>query len=104
MNYNIICDSALYRENREILLSIPIKYGYEIVEINLEADYDILAIRFDERIKNVLQKGGRISNTSKERFKELFDIYQSEKNSSAMVFRTDTQNQEDVIKKIFSLL
>lgn len=104
LNYNIICDSALYRENREKLLSIPKKYGYEIVEINLEADYEILAVRFDERVKDALAKNSKtISNTSKERFKELYNIYQSEKNNPATVFRTDLLSEEEVVNSILQM-
>lgn len=104
MKYNIICDSALHGENRHKLLSIPAKHEYEIIEINLEADYAILVDRFDERVRNFLQKDIKISNTSKERFKEIFDIYQTEKNDSAITFRTDTQKQEEIIQKILQLL
>ena len=42
MEYTIVCDSALYRENRETLLEIPKKYGYDIVEINRESAYPVL--------------------------------------------------------------
>jgi predicted kinase len=105
LSYNIICDSALYKENREKLLSIPKKYGYEVIEINLEADYETLAVRFDERVKDALAKNSKtISSTSKERFKELYDIYQSEKNSSAVVLRTDLHNQEEIFKSILELI
>ncbi len=105
LHYNIICDSALHRETREKLLNIARKYEYEVIEINLEADYEILAVRFDERVKDALQKKSKtISNTSKERFKELYDIYQREKNSSATVFWTDQQNEEKVANSILQLL
>ena len=41
---------------------------------------------------------------TKERFKELYNIYQTEKNSSATVFRTDLQNQEEISKSILELI
>ena len=105
MGYDIICDSALYRKNREALFEIVEKYGYEIIEINLEADYEVLATRFDERVANALvNKSKTISNTSKERFREIYDTYQSEKNSDAIVLRTDELNGEEVAQKIFQLI
>lgn len=104
MKYNIVCDSALHKETRDNLLMIPKKYEYEIIEINLEADYQILEKRFDERVAAALAKQNkRISNTSKERFKELYGIYQNEKNHSAITFRTDTETIESVTEKVLSL-
>jgi predicted kinase len=105
MKYNIVCDSALHQETRDALLRIPKEHGYEIIEINLEADYEILAQRFDERVDAALAKQSkRISNTSKERFKEIYDIYQSEKNPSAITFRTDTETIESVTEKVLMLV
>jgi predicted kinase len=104
MGYNIVCDSALHKETRDALLKIPKEHGYEIIEINLEADYDVLVQRFDERVADALAKQSkRISNTSKERFKEMFDIYQAEKNPSAITFRTDLESVDDVAKKVLAL-
>lgn len=105
MGYNIVCDSALHQETRDLLFQIPKKHGYEIVEINLDADYEVLAKRFDERVVDALAKQSKtISNTSKERFKELYDIYQTEKNPLAITFRTDLENIEGVTAKVLALL
>ena len=46
----------------------------------------------------------RVANRTMERFKELFDIYQNEKNPSAFVFRTDTKSIEEVSKAVMELL
>lgn len=104
MEYNIVCDSALHQETRDVLLKIPKEHGYEIIEINLEADYEILAQRFDERVAGALaNQSKRISNTSKERFKEIYDIYQAEKNPHAIMFRTDTETIDSVVEKVLAL-
>ena len=102
LKYNIICDSALYKKDREFLFEIVKKHGYEIVEINLEAEYEVVAKRFDERVASALaNKSKTISNTSKERFKEIYDIYQAEKNLDAIEIRTDTNTPEEVAKQMF---
>ncbi len=104
MNYNIVCDSALYRDAREELLQIPKKHGYEVIEINLEADYEVLEERFDSRVKDaILNPEKRISNTSKDRFKELYDIYNAEKNPLALTLRTDRETVELITEKIVTL-
>lgn len=104
MNYNIVCDSALYRDVREELLQIPKKYGYEVIEINLEADYEVLEERFDSRVKDaILNPEKRISNTSKDRFKELYDIYNAEKNPLTLTLRTDRETVEGITEKIVAL-
>lgn len=104
MKYKIICDSALYRKNREALLEIARSYGYEIIEINLEADYDLLAQRFDERIAEAAVKKVRYSNTSKEVWKDLYNIYQEQKNPAAITLYTDKESKEQVIEKVLKLL
>lgn len=105
MEYNIVCDSALYQETREALLNIPKEHGYEIIEINLEAEYEVLAQRFDERVAGALaNKSIKISNTSKERFKEIYDIYQAEKNRHAITFRTDIESIDTVTEKVLALV
>ena len=104
MKYNVICDSALYKSWREKLIDIATLHGYKVIEINLEADYEILAQRFDERVAKALASpGSRISNTSKERFRELFDIFQKEKNPLAITFKTDTQSTEEISEGIMKL-
>lgn len=101
MRYQIIADCGLWKEDRESLIAIAKEHGYEVIEINLEAPYDVLAKRFDERVANALAKpGSRIANTSTERFKEIYDIYEAEKNPNALTLFTDKEENEKIIEKI----
>lgn len=76
----------------------------EVIEINLEADYDVLLRRFDERVAYALTNPeSRISNISKERFKELYDTYEQEKNLQAATIRTDILSPEEVIERVKNL-
>ena len=105
MEYTVVFDSALYRENRETLLEIPKKYGYDIVEINLEAAYPVLEKRFEARLEEAAKNPhSKISNTSKERFKELYAIYQSEKNKEALTFQTDEMTLDETFSEIDKVL
>ncbi len=104
MKYDIITDSGLWIEWREKLLGVPRSHGYDIIEINLDAEYETLAKRFDERVEKALASPEkRISNISKDRFKELYDIFQKEKNPSAITFRTDAQSIEEISESIMKL-
>ncbi len=103
MNYNVISDSSLTRVFREKLIELAKQNKYKVIEINLEVDFDILLKRFNERVKSALkvsEKDRRISNLSVDRFKELFDIFNKEKNPEAITFRTDKENPEEIAKKI----
>ncbi len=107
MGYNTILDFAIYKKYRQEIIDLAKKYKYELLEINLEADYEILLKRFNERIKNVSlvpKKDRLISNTSVKRFKEIFDIFNKEKNHLAITVRTDTQTVEKVLKTIIKFL
>lgn len=105
LGYNIICDSGLHKENREKILAIARVHDYEIIEVNLEADYDTLLRRFDERIMEArINPNAKISNTSKERFKELYDTYIAEKNPKAVTFDTGVLRPDQVYQEIVLLL
>lgn len=104
LKYKVICE-ALQKEFRKELIDLAKGYGYEVVEINLEADWKVLSERFDERVVEALANPKkRIANISKDRFKELFEMHQNEKNPLALVFRTDTQSIEEVSDGIMKLL
>lgn len=105
MGYDIICDSGLHKGGREALFEIPKKYGYEIVEVNIEADYDVLIRRFNERVLDARTNPRmKISNTSPVRFRELFDTYHKEKNQNAVTLRSDTQTAEEIAHVVLGLL
>ena len=105
MKYNIVTDSVLYASSRKKLIDLAVSAGYEVLEINLETDFEILSKRFDERVASALANpNSRISNTSKDRFKELFDIFNQEKNPEAITLRTDTQSIEEVTDSVMKLL
>ncbi len=103
--YNIISDSSLYKKDRNKLIDLAKKYNYKIIEINLETDFSVLEKRFEERVASALANpNSRISNTSKERFKELVSIFEKEKNNQAVVLRTDNQKIEEVVEKVLKLI
>ena len=105
MKYNMISDAGLYKASREKLFKIARAQGYEIIEINFEAEYDMLLKRFEERVAQAKATPERkISNLSVDRFKELYDIYQSEKNPNAILFKTDEQNSEEIVSAVLKLL
>lgn len=90
LNYNVVCSSVMYRSTRERLLGIAKKHGYEILEINLSAPFEMLEKRFEERVARALEDPrNKTSNTSKERFKQIYSTYEQEKNPNAITLRTD---------------
>lgn len=104
MNYDVISDSTLYNSSRKKLINLATLAGYQILEINLEASREILIKRFDERVASALATPEkRISNFSKDRFQELLDIFEREKNLQAISIRTDNQSIEDVAESILKI-
>ncbi len=103
MKYDIISDSSLNRDFRNQLIDLAKNNNYEVIEINLEADFNILLKRFNERVESAIkvpEKDRRISNLSVDRFKELYDIYNKEKNPDAIIFRADKESPEEIAEKI----
>ena len=104
LKYDVVSDGGLYKASREELINLALLARYQIVEINLEASPEVLADRFNERVSRALATPERrISNLSFERFQELSNIFESEKNSQAITFRTDMQDPEDIADKILKL-
>lgn len=104
LQYNVVT-GALRKVARQKFIDVAASYGYEILEINLEADYEVVSKRFDERVAHALENPeSRVANRSKEKFKELFEIYQREKNPSAITLRTDTQSVEQITERVTQLL
>jgi predicted kinase len=104
LEYNIICDMGIWKEKREQLLSIARKYNYEVIEINLEAEYEVLLNRFVSRVEQAAaDPTRRLANKKPERHRELFDIYQAEKNPNAITLRTDLLSEDEIAKQVLAL-
>ncbi|MFA6073609.1 MAG: AAA family ATPase [Candidatus Woesearchaeota archaeon] len=105
MKYDIVCDSNITKIHRSELVNMALSQGYKILEVNLEADYDVLSKRFDARVANALaDPNSKISNISKERFKELYDLFHKEKNPDAHTFKSDKLTPEEIAKEILRLI
>jgi predicted kinase len=101
--YDVIC-SALYASARQEFIDLAQAAGYEIMEINLAASFEVLCQRFAERVESAAKSpNSTISNTSLDRFKELFDIFNQEKNPDALTFNTETQSAEEITAAILKL-
>jgi predicted ABC-type ATPase len=101
MEYDVISDSGLRKDWREMLLDTARERGYDVVEINFEAEHDVLAKRFDERIQSASARPDiPIMNRSKKRFEELYKMFQEGKNPEALTFRTDQQSIEGISEQI----
>lgn len=104
---DVISDASLTKEFRHKLIKLAKKKNYKIFEINLEADFKILLKRFNKRVESALKvpiKDRRISNTSIDRFKELFEIYNKDKNPKAITFKSYSKNKKQIINQIKEIL
>ncbi len=102
-NYDVVTDSLIWKDEREKIISLAHEAGYEIVEINLEADEFIFRKRFEERLVRSATSAVKPTNLSVNRWKELFDIYNADKNKQAFTFHTDVLSEEELVKKVFEL-
>jgi len=99
LNYNVVTES-LHKESRKKHAEIASLFDCDVVEINLEAEYDVLLERWKERMSS----GERRENISRERFDEIYQIYLAEKNNGAVTFRTDKQSMEEIRMAVLKLL
>lgn len=95
--YTIVTDSVLRKHEREKLIHIAEEYWYKVTELNIEAEYSILKQRFFDRVERAkLDPTMKISNTSLDRWQELYDIYQKEKNPKATIYQSDNLSPEQI--------
>lgn len=101
-NHNIICDSVINQKDREKVIQIVEKYNYKIISINLEAPLKILNERFEEERQINIER--KRLGTTHERFQEIYNLYQKEKDKKAKTFNTGKINAENLAKKVFKIL
>lgn len=100
MKFNVVTE-ALHTESRQNLIDIGTEFGYDIVQVNLEADYEVLSKRLEQRIA----KGAtNMRGFTKEKFKTLYETYESEKDPQAITFRTDATTAEEISESVLKLL
>ncbi len=100
LEYDILCESGVWREHREKILKLAQEHGYETIEINLEADKLVLEERFKERVNIGKIHKLKMANTSIDRFNELWEIYRNEKNEEAITYRTDLLSLDEIVSDI----
>ncbi|MDQ3075999.1 MAG: ATP-binding protein [bacterium] len=104
MKYDVICDTALYKITKDKIINLAKEHEYKVLEVNLETEWDVLLDRYKARVaKNLANTDTKIANISPERFKELFDTYNNEKNNNAISFHTDIGDGREVAEKIMKL-
>lgn len=105
MKYNIVSDSNMNKNERVRLIRLAQKMKYEIIEINLETDLKELLKRFNKRVTEHSKNPDRkLSNKSKKRFVEIYNIFNKDKNKKATTFYTDKQGINEISKNILKLL
>ncbi len=98
---NIVAE-ALHQEFKARLISVARAHGYEILEVNLEAPYEILLERFKERRSQIEARGEQgYAMRTEENFKANFDAYQREKNPKARTFDTTKETVKEITRNIF---
>ena len=58
----------------------------DFFEVNIEAPFDVIKERFEERVENAELKGWKVSNKSLRRFKKLYNLHEENKNKKAHTF------------------
>lgn len=76
--------------------------GYSIYEFNIEAPYDVLLVRFRERVVNPIP--GIKINVSEDKHLEIYQKYILTKNSEALTFDTSILSAEAVTNDILKTI
>jgi hypothetical protein len=85
-------------------LGLVPEYGGASIQVNVEAPYEVLVKRFQERVARADAEGKKISIRKVSDLKERYDIYQSLKNVQLPTFDSSVMSPEQIAQEIEKLL
>jgi deoxyadenosine/deoxycytidine kinase len=95
---------SVFLEWQKLLATDILNYtnnsNIQVNYINIEAPFEVLKKRFDQRVIECEEKWIKISNKSVEWLKNRYNIYQSEKYSEWINIDTSILSEEEVVDKI----
>lgn len=77
--------------------------GVPLFIANVEAPWEVLASRFETRVK-AKRQGARISNANPRRFRELYDMYHATKMRTGMEFDSSKESPEQIADRIVAFM
>lgn len=100
-NLSLMTEGTLYQEQQFKQLAADTHVPLFI--INVEAPWDVLMKRFEERIE-AKKQGARIANTDPVRFKELYTTYNQTKPETPYVFDSSQQSPEEIAQEVITMI
>jgi len=80
------------------------KLNYKFIEIKINASWEVIRHRFQERVKNAKLTGNHISCTTLKRMKEIYNRYMTVQTPDIPTFDSDKISPEKLCQKILKLL
>jgi len=104
----LLCGFSIIKEGNifepEKYVEIAKKAEIPLFVANIEAPRDVLLSRFEKRIEAKKLGAKKIANTDPRRFKELYDMYNSTKMETSLVFDSSKQNPEEIAETIVTFI
>lgn len=96
--FSILKEGASYEPEKYI--EIAKANNLLLFIVNIEAPWEVLTKRFEERIEAKKQGVKKIANVDPVRFKELYEEYNKTKMDTPLVFDSSKQSPEDIAEQI----
>lgn len=90
---------ALLKESEEYL-KIAEDNNMNFYQCNIEAPYDILLKRFNQRVIGALESKIKISAKTEDDMKSRYDSYQELKNKNVQLFDSSKMSPQQIVKEI----
>ena len=98
---SVLKEGAIFQPEKLVEIADDRKIPCYIV--NVSAPWEVLAKRFESRIE-AKKKGARISNTSHDRFKEIYEMYLDSKMKTDLEFDSSEKSPEEIVREIVSYI
>ncbi|MFA4931184.1 MAG: AAA family ATPase [Patescibacteria group bacterium] len=79
------------------------KYETKLIEVNIEASYEVLEKRFAERVA-AAKVGAKISMTDPEKMREQYFYYQKHKNNDNLTYFSDQKTPVEIAEEIIKCI
>lgn len=84
----------------QVYVKMAKKFNVPLYIVNIEAPWEVIVRRFEERLESRRKNGAKISNTSKKRLKELYNLYHMNKMNPTLEFNSTNINPEKIAEEI----
>lgn len=103
--FSIIIEGDLnLMRNHQIYEKIAKENGMNFIQINIEAPFEVVGERFEERLRISKEQNIKVSITTEEGMRTRFEVYQKEKHTELPTYDSSKMTPDEIVSNVKGLL